>query len=187
MEFEELQQIWDSQNNEPLYAFSVKALHNRILSKKRSAVHIANFSEIMLILVNLGAAILVASLKFQKPEGKLFMYLMSGWMALTALYIIVSRIRRIRADQRFDRSLAGDLQHAISTASYQIRLSRLMRWNILPLGVLIFAGIIGSGKSVWLAVIVVLFLAIAFFAGGWENGIYESRKRELEELLRKLG
>ena len=37
MEFDELKQVWDSQNNELLYAINEQALHNRILSKKKQA------------------------------------------------------------------------------------------------------------------------------------------------------
>src|SRR4051812_47574418 len=40
MEFDEMKKIWDSQNNEPLYAINEKALYNRILSKKKQAHHI---------------------------------------------------------------------------------------------------------------------------------------------------
>src|SRR4051794_28721596 len=42
MEFEEMQKIWSMQNNEALYVINEKALHNRILSKKKSASHIVN-------------------------------------------------------------------------------------------------------------------------------------------------
>ena len=34
MEFDELKKIWDSQNNEVLYAINEKALHDRIRTKK---------------------------------------------------------------------------------------------------------------------------------------------------------
>ncbi|HTE33337.1 MAG TPA: hypothetical protein VK666_23310, partial [Chryseolinea sp.] len=54
MEFDELQQIWDTQNNKPLFAINERALHNRILSKMRKARHITNTSELLLIIVSLG-------------------------------------------------------------------------------------------------------------------------------------
>ena len=62
MEFEELQKIWDSQNNRPVYAIDEKALHNRILSKKRQAYHITNTTELLLIIVNVAAGGLILGL-----------------------------------------------------------------------------------------------------------------------------
>ncbi len=41
MEFDEMKQIWDSQNNKLMYGIDEKALHNRILTKKRQAFHIS--------------------------------------------------------------------------------------------------------------------------------------------------
>ena len=37
MEFEDLQKIWDTQNNKPMYVINEEALHRRILSKKNKA------------------------------------------------------------------------------------------------------------------------------------------------------
>ena len=59
MEFDELKQVWDSQNNELLYAINEQALHNRILSKKKQAYHITNVSELLMIIVNMGAGYFV--------------------------------------------------------------------------------------------------------------------------------
>lgn len=186
MEFEELQQIWDSQNNKPLYAIDEKALHNRILSKKNKARHITNISELLSIMVNIGAGCFILGVNFFKPGGNLFMYFLSAWMLSTALYLLVSRIRRIKGDHRFDRSMRGDLNHAISMATYQVRLSQLMRWNILPIGILILLGVWEGGKSLWIALGIVIFFVLTNYAAGWEHNIYKARKRELEILQNKL-
>ena len=42
MEFEELKKIWDTQNNQPMYAINEEALHNRILTKKRKTNKISS-------------------------------------------------------------------------------------------------------------------------------------------------
>ena len=59
MEFEEMKKIWDSQNNEPLYAINEKALHNHIMSKKKTGYHITNTSELLLIIVNACAGLFI--------------------------------------------------------------------------------------------------------------------------------
>ena len=186
MEFDEMKKIWDSQNNEPFYGINEKALHNRILSKKKQAHHITNISELLLILVNTGAGCFIFGMNFSGQSGGIYMYLLSAWMFGTALYILVSRIRRINRGHRFDRSMRGDLAHALSVATYQVRLSQLGRWSILPIGILILSGIWESGKSIWIAGGILMFLILANYAGGWEHSIYKARKRELEILKSKL-
>ena len=186
MEFNEMKKIWDSQNNEPLYAINENALHNRIMSKKKTGYHITNTSELLLIIVNAGAGLFILTSNFPKPDGNIFRYLLAGWMFLGALYMLVSRIRRIKRSHQFDRSMLGDLSHAISLANYQVRLSRVGRWNILPIGVICILWLLASGKPTWSIVGIAIFFALAAFATKWEHGIYKNRKSELEILQKKL-
>jgi hypothetical protein len=186
MEFDEMKKIWDSQNNEPLYGINEKALHNRILSKKKKAYHITNLSELLLIIVNAGAGIFVLAVNLSKQSANLYMYLLAAWMFLSALYMLVSRIRRIRGSRQFDRSMLGELAHAISVATYQVRLSQAGRWNILPIGVLCLLSLWEGGKSVWLIAAIVILFVLAAWGGRWEHSIYKARKRELEILQTRL-
>jgi hypothetical protein len=186
MEFDEMKKIWDSQNDEPLYSINEKALHNRILSKKKQAHHITNTSELLWIIGNIGAGCFILGVNLFKQSGSIFMYFLFAWMFATALVLLVRRIRRIKENYRFDRSMRGDLDHAISMATYQVRLSQLGRWNILPIGILILLEVWDGGKSFWIAVGILIFLAFAHYAAGWEHSIYKARKRELEILQQKL-
>jgi hypothetical protein len=186
MEFEKMKKIWDTQNNEPLYAINEKALHKRIHSKQKRAGHIANFSELLTIFVNFGAGFFVLAVSLFKQSGNLFMYLLAAWMFVTAFYVLTRRLRRIKEEHRFDRSMLGDLNHAISNATYQVRLSLIMRWNILPVGILMILGFWESGKAVWIIVPTLIFIAFVHFASGWEHNIYKTRKRKLEILQKKL-
>jgi hypothetical protein len=187
MEFEEIKKIWDMQNNEALYVINEKALHNRILSKKKSAGHIANFTELLTIFVHTGTGLVVLGIALFKSASNLFMYLMAGWAFITALYLLVSRIRRMQREDRFDRSMLGDLNHALANANYQVSLSGILRWNVLPMGILLLFGFWETGKlSVWVVVAMVIFFALTHYAGGWEHRIYKNKKRELEMLQQKL-
>lgn len=185
MEFEELQKIWDAQNNQPLYAINEKALHNRILSKKKQGLHITNTSELLSIIVNAGVGCFIFGVNYFKHSGNIFMYTLSAWMFICALYLLVSRLRRKKANQKFDRSISGDLDHAISLAAYQVRLSQMLRWNILPIGILIVLGVWDNGKF-WFAVGMVMFFLLTAYATRWEHNIYRRKKRELEILKSKL-
>ena len=186
MEFDEMKKIWDSQNNEPLYVINEKALHNRILSKKKRAGHVANFSELLTIFVNIGAGLFVLGATLYTKSSNIPMYLMAAWMFITALYILVVRIRRTKGEHGFERSMLDDLNHAISNATYQVRLSQLMRWNILPIAIFIFFSFLESGKPAWIATLILIFFALIYYAAGWEHRIYKARKHELEVLQKKL-
>jgi uncharacterized membrane protein len=186
MEFDEMKKIWDSQNNEPIYGINEKALHNRILAKQTQAHHVTNFSELLSIICNAAAGIFVLGMSIFKRSENIFMYLLPVWMFITALYCLLSRIRRIKGDHRFDRSMHGDLDYAISVATYQARFSLLMRWNILPIGVLVILGVWEGAKSIWIAVAILIFIVVAHYASGWEHRIYKTRKRDLLMLRDKL-
>ena len=187
MEFDELKKIWDAQNNQPLYAINEKAMYNHILSKKKQAHHITNISELLIIFVNLASGSFILAVNYFKQSGNISMYLLSALMFGSALFMVVNRIRRIRGNNRFDRSMSGDLDHAISVATYQVRISQIMRWSIIPIGVLTILGLWEGGKPLWIAIIVLIFFALTYYAGGWEHNIYKRKKRELELLQSKLG
>jgi hypothetical protein len=186
MEFDEMKKIWDAQNNQPLYVIDEKALHNRIQSKMNSGLHYANISEWSLIIVNLGAGSILLGLNPFKPGANVFMYLETAWMFATVVYVVISRIRRIKASRRFDRSIHGDLNHAISLASYQVRLSRIMLWNLLPMGaIMIFSGW-EAGKFLRVSAVILISYTLAFYVGRKGNRVNKRRKRELEVLKEKL-
>jgi len=185
MEFEQLQKIWDAQNDQPLYTINEKAMYNIILSKKKQARHITNTSELLLIFVNLASVIFTVIVNYFK-QGNIFLYLLSAWMFGSALFTLFSRIKRKKGEDQFDRSMHGDLNHAISVATYQVYISRIMRWNIIPIAVLCLLGLWDGGKPVWIVVTVLIFFSLVFYGGGWEHNIYKRKKRELEILKGKL-
>lgn len=186
MEFDDMKKIWDAQNNEALYLINEKALYKRIQAKKKQGQHITNISELLWIIgnISIGCLILVTNL-FKQSTG-IFIYCLSAWMIASALYILVRRIRRIKENNRFDRSLRGDLDHAISMATYQVHLSQLGRCNLLLIVMLFILGVWESGKSLWWMVGLLIFFVLINHAAGWEYRIYKARKRELDGLQNKL-
>lgn len=186
MEFEELQKIWIAGNQEAVYVINEQALHNRIIAKKNTSLHIANISELLLIIVNFSAGGFVFGVSYWNNNSNVFMYIMAVWMFITAVYVLVNRIRRRHEQPRFDRSMQEELQHAITTATYQVRLSQLMRLNVLPIGVLSVLSVWNGDNPVWFALGILLFFSMAYYFSGWEHNIYKRKKRELELLQSKL-
>jgi hypothetical protein len=186
MKFEEMKKIWDAQNNEMLFGINEKTMHNLIHSKKNKGQRITNTSELLWIVVNIIAGSFVLVMNLVKGNENIFMYLLAAWMLGTAFIVSASRVKRISSNKKYNRSMLGDLEHAISLAGYQIWFSILGRWNVLPVGLLVILGLWDSGRSIWVLIAVMIFFILSNYASGWEHRIYLRRKKELENLKNKL-
>ncbi|OAQ40522.1 hypothetical protein A5893_06125 [Pedobacter psychrophilus] len=186
MEFDEMRKIWDTQNNESIYVINEQGLYNRILNKKKQAFHITNVSEMMSILVNLASGSFIIAYNIQKSGDNLFLYLLGVWMLLCSLYITIYRVRRLKGNKKFDRTLRGDLAFSISVTAYQVRLSQFMRWNIFPLSLLMLLSMWDGAKSLWLVSGTIIFLSIVYYLSGLEHNFYKKLNEELEILRDKL-
>jgi len=184
MEFDEVKSIWGAQDAQPIFRVDEQELYRKVLGRKRKALRITNISELLLIFVHLGAG---GYVWYLNTRGVFFMYLMAGWMIAVALLCVVGRVRRVVSGRRYDRSVRGELEHALAVARYQVKLSRLGRWNIILIGVFCVFGMWESGKSLWVNVFVVLFFIITYYLSGFEHAIYLRQKERLEKLYRKLG
>ena len=181
-----MKKVWDTQNNQPLYVIDEKALHSRIQSKMNAMLHLSTINEWMLILINLvTGAILVGGTPLTSGTN-LFLILEAVWMFFLVVYLVKHHFNRIKAGRRFDRSLHGDLDHAISLAGYQMRLSQIIRWNFLPMGaIMIFSGW-ESGKLLKVGAIILVSYTLAFYVTSKGYQVQKRRKRELQVLKEKL-
>jgi hypothetical protein len=186
MDFEEMKTIWNNQDNEPVYVIDKVALHNRILAKKNAARRLINLGELISTFANLVPGLFIIAMNLLNKDDNIYMYILAAWMIASSLAVLLFRIRRKKAARRYDRSMLGDLDYAIATATYQVQLSRLMRWNILPIAILTALGVWDGGKSFWLAAGIILFFVLANYASGWEHRFYEKKKRELEVMRGKM-
>src|SRR5262245_10311764 len=101
MEFDELQKIWDIQNNQPLYVINEQALHNRIVAKKHQIIHIAVLTEWILIIANFISGAFVLQQNYTGRRSLVFAYLLAIWLLGTAIYVLANRIRRMREQKQF--------------------------------------------------------------------------------------
>lgn len=186
MEFDEMKKIWDAQNNQPLYVIDEKALHNRIQSKMNGMSHLTNVSDWVLIFIYLGTGVVLVGRNPFKPGLNIYMWLGAAWMFATVVYLVVGHIRRIKAGRRFDRSIHGDLDHAIWLAGYQVRLSQFIRWNLLPMGVIMIFSGWEAGKLIRVGLIILIANILAFYVTSTGIRANKRRKRELQGLKEKL-
>jgi hypothetical protein len=186
MEFDEMKKIWDAQNNQPLYAFDEKALHNRIHSNMSTILHCTSITEWLLIFINLGAGGMLIDFNPFKRGANIFLYLEAVWMFAIAVYFVTHHIRRIKASRQFDRSINSDLDHAIFLANYQMRLSQIVRWNLLPMGTLMIFSSWESGKLLRVSIIILISIALAFYVTSSGYRANKKRKHKLQALKEKL-
>jgi len=186
MEFDELKKIWDMENQTNSYAINEVALHNRIMVKKAKTQHITNFSEWLAIGVNAGAGLFMLYVNLSKTPVNFYMCVLSAWLLLSAIFVAHFRIKRMRKENRFDESMLGDLRHALSTARYQVRLSRYLRWNGVVVAMLTALELWEAGKPPIISLGIMVFFILANWAAGWEHRFYEKRRRELDILLGEL-
>jgi len=186
MEFNELKNIWCSQEQKTMYTLNSDELINQIQSKKRSAGKIANFSELVIIGTGILTAIFLFAFGFYKDKSLIFLLTIAAVPLYMAFYALYSRIQRKRKEQSFGNTLKDELDQAFSNAKYQVRLSKTGRWILLPLAVVTFFAL--GYKETGLLTFAgtgLLYIAI-WYAASKEHNFYIRKKREIREMQKKL-
>src|SRR3569833_2014306 len=168
MELDEVRSIWNMQREQAPYQVDEQQLHQQVLARKNKALHITSISELLIIVVYIGAGIFVAVTNATSRTISLFMYVAVAWMLLVALLTVISRIKRIKGNRKFDRSVQGELQHGLALARYQVRLSRLMRLNTVLLCCLMLFACWEKAKPWWATVLLLAIFGLGWITSGWE-------------------
>ncbi|GJM43074.1 MAG: hypothetical protein DHS20C20_33560 [Ardenticatenaceae bacterium] len=187
MEFDEMKLIWDSQNNEPLFAIDQDALHNRIQNKGQAVASSMNKFDLLMIGMNLlvGIVLLVDNIK---DEGAAFEYVLPIVYLLFFAYSIYRRYAHKQEVRQFPPTVLGDLDKALWQVNYLIKQNReMMVWYLLPILVVAFVTVSINAGFVWSLGVILLAAPVAYFGGRWEvNKWYLPKKRELDSLRELL-
>lgn len=187
MEFEEMKKIWDTQNNQPLYAIDEVALHGRVKAKKNSTKRVTSKTEIVLIAANLFAGSLIGVSHYLKGSTNLVAIAMGLMMLITGAYLMFLRYRRIQRDQQVDTSVLGDLDNALENINYRISLSRSMIWYCVLVAFFTIYSVIDSEKSIVFILLVSVFFVIGIFMSRWEyKHCHLGKRDQLLALKQKL-
>jgi uncharacterized RDD family membrane protein YckC len=187
MEIEEMQVLWNSQEQERLFAINERALHATIQRKGRNVDRLLQIVEWLMIAVNLGVGIflLVDGLR---DYDMAIEYLMPVLYLGFFLYILYRRVARRREEATFAPTMMGDLDKAIWRLDYLINQGRtIVFWYLVPLmGAAFLVIYLNSGEFLpwaWM----LLLIPAAYFGSSWEaRKFYLPKKRELEALREKL-
>jgi hypothetical protein len=187
MEFEDLQKIWDNQNNRPMYVIDEAALHKRIKRQKNKTGRLANTNEIGMILI---AAFTGGFLMFDaNGDGKsLYSYVGGLAFLMVGLFVFFSRRNRKKAENRFDQSMLAELNQAIKNAGYLVNFARsFVWWFLLPASLFSFPNLI-LNHAPWTSwLLVSVSFCLSYLVVYWElNRVHIPRKKKLEALREKL-
>lgn len=187
MEFEEMQAIWDSQNEEMLYAINEKALQAQIKRKGRSVEWKVEILEGVMMGVNLLVGVFLAVDAYVGSEPTRS-YLLPAAYLFYAIVGLVLRLRRQREEVHFEPTMVGELDKAIWRIDYVIRQTRMMMVWYLPPLLLLAAIMLGlNGNAIWIVVLAAVVFPLAYFGGRWEvNKFYLPKKRSLESMREML-
>lgn len=186
-EFDDMKIIWDSQNEEKLYAINESALYKQIERKGKSISRLVQRFEAVMIGTNILVAIALITVEFLN-EGELYKYLLPSIYLAYAMLAIMWRQTRQQDDVSFEQTMLGEIDKAIWQINYLVRRSRqLILWYLMPLA-LVVGGMTFYNDQPLFALGVVLLMGLAgFFTERWEiRKIYLPKKQSLESLRATL-
>ena len=186
MEFEEMKLIWDSQNNEPLYAINQEALNRKIQHKSKSVSRTLDILDVIMVVVNLIVGIVLIVDTVQE-NGRPFEYIIAVLYLAFFVYALYRRFARQQEVKEFDKTILGELDKAIWESEYLIKqTSSIVFWYLVPLMLVANATMILNGNPLWALALTIVILPLGYFGGRWEVRKYHlPKKRELES-LRKI-
>jgi hypothetical protein len=187
MKFEDMKKIWDEQSQQHLYVIDENALQKSIQIKKNGASRFINKMEWFMILANLVAGGMIITMNFIKHPGDYYANLLGIAMIGAAIYVYLRRLQRLRNENRFNRTMLGDLEHAISNATYRARLSYTMLMYFVMVTLLIILNAIHEEKSLAQILLLTAFCVIIWLLGRWEHRSWHlANKKRLEAMREKL-
>ncbi len=186
MEFEELKKIWDTQNNKPMFVINEEALHKTIRGKKKKASWVSDINEIslMLIAVSTSAFLIIKNI----DNENIYAYPPAIFLFLTGISDLVGRIKRKKNENRVDRSVIGELDHAIANTEFEInRAKTFIWWYMLPVAFPVLLNMFMNNASIGKWIFVLCGFLLSYIVVRW--GLIKSqlpRRKKLIALKNKL-
>jgi len=165
--FEEMQSIWESQNDEKLFAVDDTALHAYIKRKGRTTRSLLELFEWIMIALNLLVGVALA-VDFLSDHGSGYRLILPVTYLTFSAYALLRRLKRQANEVRFKPTLLGELDKAIWRIDYLIRQGQtMMTWYVLPLVFALSITMFYSQKSLWTLVPTLALIPLCYFGIRW--------------------
>jgi hypothetical protein len=185
--FEEMQSVWNNQNDEKLFAVNETVLHAYIKHKGRTISNLLGLFEWVMIVLNLlvGIALVVDLIHNSESGYRLVLPVM--YLTFSA-YALLRRLKRRANEVRFRPTILGELDKAIWQINYLIRQGQMvMIWYVLPLVLALSVTVFYNQEPLWTLVPTLTLIPLLYFGVRWEiNKWHIPKKRDLEALREKL-
>lgn len=187
MDFEDIQVIWNSQQEETLYAINEAALYKQIKRKGQSVNRLLNLFELMMITANFIVGIVLV-IDVVRDSGEMYDYILPAMYLAYSVGAVVFWLMRRKEEMRFDETILGTLDKAIWQINYLIKQAHTMiQWYAFPLMLMVALTMFYNAKPFWGLGFIFVVLPATYFGGRWEiNKCYVPKKRALEALREKL-
>ena len=182
-----MQKIWDKQKGENMYVINESALHRSVTKKKNAASRRIGIVEISLMIINgLVSAILFTDAIIDK-EGA-WEYTGAIIMMITVVFLARFRYKRKRNEHTFDRTILGELDHAIANSQSVIKIATMMiYYYLIPISIFSIGKMLYFGASFEKWLLIIGLFTLSFFLVRWERkSVHIPRKERLMALKRKL-
>jgi hypothetical protein len=215
MNFEELQLVWNSQNQEPLYVVNEARLHTLVRKRKDEELRRTAFRHGLETVVNATFGVVMLALGVLLLWGDPAWFENSRWVRgpvapwhaaaafgaglawlFCAAYMWGIRRRQMRREEHFALTVQGDLDRALAHLDFQIHIARrIVWWGLIPawFAAGLFSWVLLHLRNIpaWGYWVMALMMGVTFVVIlGWQfyaiRWIYRPRQRELEVLRTKL-
>lgn len=184
MNFDDLQKVWDAQQQAPMYQLNESALNQIVLRKSRKTNRYVDINDfgLMAIMILCSIALLILD------RASVYTFLSSACMLGIAAYVGIQRWRRKQHNQSFDKSILGELNQAIANAESEIKRARnFVWWMLVPAAIPTMLNMTQNDASLWHILFVLAAFLLSYLVAQWGlKRQYLPRKRSLEALKKKL-
>jgi len=187
MNIEDMKKIWNEQDQQHQYVIDEQLLQENIQRKKRKGSRFVNKMEWAMIFSNLLAGGSIIGMNMIRHNTHPYVSALGAVMLAAAVYVLIIRQKRLKNENRFDRTMLGDLDHAINNANYRARLSYSMLIYWILFSLLLLGTAILEGWSVMQVTGIAVFCIVVGLLGRWEHKSWHvANKKRLEALKSKL-
>jgi hypothetical protein len=191
MSFEDIQSIWDTQSNDPLFTLDQTELNFAVRKRSRAISIQLNSLEIWGILLLVIVALITIQDDLMRGDfSNPVTYLTSCLMFVGSSYLIVRRVQRKQREQQFNATTRSTLEHSIAQLDYQmwfLKISNRVFNVVLIISMSLQYLNNPGGRPLWLYLAAAIMIPIMFLGIHriCSKRILPARQR-LKSLLQKL-
>lgn len=187
MNFESMRVVWDSQNQQRLFAFDHPALEAEIRQRARHIQQRTFWYDVSLVLGTLGGSmVLFGNVVFDDEWHDLPL---AAILLALFVYVAMGIWHRRQNEAPIEPNLCSDMDRSISQLDYRIRRQRsFLWWYLVPfaLGIAVVLPVHLRGTPPWSWALCVVVFVLMYLSNRAEVKKLEPHKSSLEALKAKL-